>query len=113
MRPSAIFFGIRGKVIALDRTTGQELWTAELKGSDFVNVVLDNDRIIATTKGEAFCLDPQSGQRLWHNELPGQGRGLATIATAGGGSSPMPPFREKQRQDEEAQATTVIVASSS
>jgi outer membrane protein assembly factor BamB len=104
MKSSAIFVGIRGNVIALDRTTGQELWCAELKGADFVTVLLDGDRVLAATKGEMFCLDPHTGEQLWHNRLAGQGRGLVTIAGAGGSSNPMPPFREKQRRDEAAQA---------
>ena len=111
MKASVIFLGIRGNVIALDRTTGQELWRADLKGADFVNVMLDGDRVIATTKGEAFCLDAQTGSRLWHNPLPGQGRGLVTIATASGSSGPMTPFREKQQRDEAAASAAVVATS--
>ncbi len=112
MKPSAIYIGIRGDVIALDRGTGQQIWKAELKGGDFVNVMLDNDRVIAATKGELFCLDAATGQRLWRNELPGEGRGLVTIATHSGSSGAMPPFREKQRRDEAAGTAAVVAASS-
>jgi outer membrane protein assembly factor BamB len=84
-----------------------------LKGSDFVNVILDNDRLIATTRGEAFCLDPQSGVLVWHNPLPGQGRGLITIATVSGNSNPMTPFREKLRQNEAAAAAGASTAAHS
>jgi len=104
MTSSAIFIGIRGGVIALDRESGRQLWKAGLKGSDFVNVMLDKDRLIAATKGEVFCLDAASGQVLWQNELPGEGRGLVTIATASGSSAAMPSLREKQRRDEAAEA---------
>ena len=34
-----LFIGIRGCVLAIDRTTGKEVWTTSLKGADFVNVV--------------------------------------------------------------------------
>jgi outer membrane protein assembly factor BamB len=104
MTSSAIFIGIRGGVVALDRATGRQLWKTGLKGSDFVNLMLDNDRVIAATKGEVFCLDAATGQLLWHNELPGEGWGLVTIATASGSSAAVPLFREKQRQDEAAAA---------
>ena len=107
MASSAIFIGIHGDVIALDRGTGQQLWKTNLKGGDFVNVLLDNDRVLAATKGEMFCLDAATGQLLWHNELPGAGWGIVTIATASGSSSPMPPIREKQRRDEAASAAAV------
>ncbi len=101
-----IFIGIRGGVAALDRDTGQQLWKARLKGADFVNVMLDNDRVIAATKGEVFCLDAASGQVLWHSELPGQGWGLVTIATASGSSTSVPSFPEKRRRDETAAAAS-------
>jgi outer membrane protein assembly factor BamB len=109
---SAIFIGIRGAVIALDRGTGQQLWKTSLKGGDFVTVMLDADRVIAATKGEVFCLDAATGHLLWRNELPGEGWGLIAIATASGSSSATPLFREKQVQ-EEAAGTTAIVAASS
>jgi outer membrane protein assembly factor BamB len=99
MAPAAIYIGIRGGVIALDRATGKQLWKAVLKGSDFVNVLLDDDRVIAATKGEVFCLDSAAGNLLWRNELPGEGSGMVTIATASGFSSVLPPVREKQRKD--------------
>jgi outer membrane protein assembly factor BamB len=106
----AIFIGIHGDVIALDRGTGEQLWKTNLKGGDFVNVLLDGDRVLAATKGEIFCLDAATGQVLWHNELPGAGWGVVTIATASGSSSPLPPIREKQRRDEAA-STAAVVAS--
>ena len=99
MTSSTIFPGIRGAVVALDRGTGRQLWKAALKGSDFVNVLLDNDRVITATKGEVFCLDPATAQVLWHNQLPGEGWGLITIAPASGSFGSVPPSWEKQRQD--------------
>ena len=93
----------------MDRTTGQEVWSTKLAGSDFVNLLVDQDRIITTTKGEAFCLDAVTGQILWKNNLPGMGLGLITIATANGSTSFGAPS-EKKRQDDAA-ATTVVVAS--
>lgn len=111
MTSSLILLGVHGNVIALDRATGQQVWCAELKGADFVNVHLDEDRVIAATKGEVFCLDANTGASLWHNQLPGQGRGLITIATASGASD-LAPFREKRRQDEAAAAAAAGAASS-
>lgn len=97
MTASPIFIGIHGGVIALDGASGQELWKASLKGGDFVNVLVDSDRIIATTKGEVFCLDSATGRVLWNNRLPGEGLGIASIATASGSTSPLPG--EKKRRD--------------
>jgi outer membrane protein assembly factor BamB len=103
MSRAAVYVGVKGNVIALDRATGEEIWSARLKGSDFVNVVLDGDVVLATTKGEVFCLEAATGILRWQNELPGLGWGLVTIATASG-SSILPPFRKKQADDEAAAA---------
>jgi outer membrane protein assembly factor BamB len=111
---SAVFIGVRGSVVALDRATGQQLWRAFLAGSDFVNVMLDEDRVIAATKGELFCLDATTGKLLWRNKLPGMGWGLIAIATASGSSNASPVVREKQRRAGagDAAATAAVVASS-
>ena len=92
---SSIFLGVHGEVVALDRTTGQELWHTKLTGGDFVNLLLDQDRIIATTKGKAFCLDAATGQLLWRNDLPGPAWGWSGIATARGSTSIGPLSREE------------------
>ena len=100
-----IFIGIKGSVIALQRANGTQVWATHLKSSDFVNVALEQDRVLASCCGEIFCLDSLTGEGLWHNPLKGFGRGLATMAAAGlvtGGSSPV--LAEKRRQDEAAAA---------
>jgi outer membrane protein assembly factor BamB len=75
-----MFIGIRGSVVALDRATGKQVWATHLKGWSFVNVIRQNDMVVATCYGEVFCLDPATGTALWHNPLKGFGTGLATIA---------------------------------
>lgn len=89
---------------------GRELWKTKLKGADFVNVLLDNDRVLAATKGQLLSLDAATGQLLWYNELPSAGWGVIAIATASGSSSPVPPIREKQRCDEAASGAGVAAA---
>jgi hypothetical protein len=97
-RQSMIFLGVNGNVIALDRATGQEVWRSALKGSGFVNVVLDQGELYATTQGEVFRLDPSSGGIHWNNRLPGMGRGLITVASAV--NQQAIPIREMQQRDE-------------
>jgi outer membrane protein assembly factor BamB len=103
-----IYVGIRGSVVALNRATGAQVWATHLKGSDFVNVVLDEDRLLAITHGEIFCLDPVQGNSLWHNPLKGFGLGLATLATEKPcpEAPPMPALAESRRQ-QEAQAAAM------
>jgi outer membrane protein assembly factor BamB len=109
-----VFIGIRGSVVALHRATGRQAWVTHLKGSDFVNVALENDSLLATCYGEVFCLDPLTGDALWHNPLTGFVRGLATIATDHNPASALAPvLAEKRRRDEEAAAasSTAVMAS--
>jgi outer membrane protein assembly factor BamB len=98
-----VFIGIKGSVVALNRATGAQVWTDHLKGSDFVNVVVEDGKVYATTSGEVFCLDPLTGEGLWHNPLKGYGTGLATIATENSMlSSLVTVLAEKRRRDEQA-----------
>jgi outer membrane protein assembly factor BamB len=108
----AIYIGIAGTVLALDRGTGAEIWHAGLKGTDFVNVVLDGDRVLAATKGELFCVDASTGRILWNNELRGFGRGLMTVATANSPFGSVVPNADKKRRDEEAAASATVIATS-
>ena len=103
-----IFIGVCGTVVALDRSTGEEVWRCSLKGADFVNVVLEGGDLYTTAKGELFCLDPATGKIRWQNPLKGLGRGLITIATTG--SQQTVVMGEKKRQDDEEAAVRRRVA---
>jgi outer membrane protein assembly factor BamB len=96
-----IYLGMKGAVMAVSTSTGQPVWETALKGSDFVNVVLDGDNLFATTRGEIFCLDPQGGGIRWHNPLRGYGWGLVTIAGEGIGQNVSAVMAEKRRRDQE------------
>lgn len=109
MALNAIYLGISGTVVALDRATGEELWRTELKGSDFVNVVLDGNQIYATAKGEIFCLDTATGKSRWHNKLPGMGLGLVSIATPTGSQV----LTAQEKRQREAAATAAAAAATS
>ena len=104
-----VFIGIKGSVVALSRVTGQQVWATHLKGSDFVNVVLEDGAVLASCCGEIFCLDPLTGNALWHNPLKGFGTGLVTLATEhnpGDGNAPV--LAEKRRRDEEAASSSAV-----
>jgi len=109
-----LFVGIAGSVVALNRNTGEQVWATRLKGRDFVNVVLHEGKLLATTYGEVFCLDPLTGAGLWHNPLKGFGRGLAGMAMAGMLANPgATAMAEQNRRDEQAAAagaTTAAIA---
>lgn len=71
-------------------------------------MVLDGDRLYATTNGEIFCLDATSGECLWHNKLKGFGRGLAAVVVSDGSAPPVTAglLAEQQRRLVAAQAAT-------
>lgn len=107
---SLLYIGVKGSVLALDRTTGTVVWRTRLKGSGFVNAVLDDGQLYATTQGQVFRLDPATGKVVWNNALPGMGLGLVTIATTA--STQAVFMREKQKRDEEAAAAAAAGAGS-
>ena len=85
-----VIIGIKGSVLALNASTGAEIWATHCKGSTFINVHEQDGRIFATTYGEIFCLDALTGQILWHNPLRGLGFGHITIS-----GSPQVPFAQQ------------------
>ncbi len=106
-----VFIGIKGSVVALNRATGQQVWATHLKGSDFVNVVVQDGAVLASCYGEIFSLDPLTGIGMWHNPLKGFGTGLATIATQQHpGEGNLPVLSEKRRRDQEAASSGAVVA---
>jgi len=105
MATNLAFFGIKGTVVALARKTGTQVWTAKLKGGEFVNLLLEGDNLYATTRGEIFCLNPETGTVRWHNPMKGLGTGLVSIC-AGEGlcTNPVILAAEGKRRDDEAAA---------
>src|SRR6266478_1169377 len=96
-----VFIGIKGSVVALNRANGEQVWATRLKGTDFVNVVVEDESVLATTNGEIYSLNPVMGDVLWHNQLKGYGTGLATIATSENiGSGSITAMAEKRRNEE-------------
>jgi outer membrane protein assembly factor BamB len=100
-----IYLGVKGSVVAVDSATGQLVWETDLKGVDFVNVIIDGNNLFATTRGEIYCLDPQGGGIRWHNPLKGYGLGLVTIAADGVAPNTAVIAAEKRRRDQEQAST--------
>jgi outer membrane protein assembly factor BamB len=92
----ALIIGVKGTVVAVDRSTGETLWSTHLKGGQFVTVAVEDGAVFAATSGRLYRLDPTTGDVRWTNELPGLGYGLVCIA----GASSAALFGEnKKRQD--------------
>jgi len=103
-----VFVGIKGHVLAVDRTTGAEIWRTALTGSGFVNVAVTETDLYAATRGELFAIDPASGAIRWHNALKGLGLGLLTIAAPGAGQFVV--VADQRRRDDTAAAASASAA---
>src|SRR4051812_6228616 len=100
MAGRALFVGTHGSVMAIDRGTGETIWTTELKGTDFVDVMFVDGELYAASKGRLYRIDPEGGSVLWRNDLPGTGWGIVSIAGSKAGGA-----AEKTRRDAAAAAT--------
>ena len=77
-----IFVGLNGYALALDRDSGEIVWSNNEMQSGYVALLLDGDRLIVSTNGYMYCLDPLTGRIRWHNPLTGYGLGAPTAITS-------------------------------
>jgi outer membrane protein assembly factor BamB len=82
-----IFIGLNGYALALDRETGEIVWSNNQMKSGYVTLLLDFDRLIVSTSGYIYCLDPLTGKTLWHNPLKGFGMAAPTSLVSVRGQS--------------------------
>src|ERR1700686_1037132 len=73
-----IFVGLNGYAVALDRETGEIVWSNNEMKSGYVTLLLDGDRLIVSTNGYIFCLNPITGKIIWNNPMTGYGVGAPT-----------------------------------
>ncbi|MEB3753598.1 outer membrane protein assembly factor BamB [Acinetobacter sp. MD2(2019)] len=61
----------KGQLIALDQTSGQVKWTAQLSGSIITASHIQAGRVITVSNdGNVYAHDENSGQQLWTYRLP-------------------------------------------
>jgi outer membrane protein assembly factor BamB len=82
-----VFVGLNGYALALDRDSGEIVWSNDEMKSGYVSLLLDGDRLIVSTNGYIFCLDPLTGRILWNNPLRGYGAGAPTSLVSVRGES--------------------------
>jgi outer membrane protein assembly factor BamB len=83
-----VFVGLNGYAVALDRNTGEIVWSNNQMKSGYVSLLLDGDRLIVSTNGYIYCLDPLTGEILWNNPLRGYGMGApASLVSVRGQSA--------------------------
>ena len=77
---NVMYIGVGAHAVAIQVSSGEELWRTKLKSSTFVTIAMEGDKLFAGAGGEVFCLDPLSGEILWHNKLKGLGFGIVAFA---------------------------------
>jgi len=82
-----VFVGLNGYAVALNRDTGEIVWSNNELQSGYVTLLLDGDRLIVSTGGYLFCLDPLTGKVLWNNEMKGYGMAAPTALVSVRGQS--------------------------
>jgi outer membrane protein assembly factor BamB len=82
-----VFVGLNGYALALDRKTGEIVWSNSEMHGGYVSLLLDGDRLIVSINGYIYCLDPLTGEILWHNPLKGYGQGAPTAMVSLRGQS--------------------------
>ena len=82
-----VFVGLNGYAVALDRDSGEIVWSNDQMKSGYVTLLLDGDRLIVSTNGYMYCLDPLTGGIRWHNRMSGYGSGAPTAVTSVRGQS--------------------------
>ncbi len=80
-----LFVGFNKRVAALDRESGELRWQWQApKGSSYVSLLLDGDRLCVSVNGYLYCLDAETGEQLWLNPMRGFGTGVTSLASTRG-----------------------------
>jgi outer membrane protein assembly factor BamB len=90
MAKDNLIAGCNGYVVAIEISTGNEVWRTKLRegplggsrGSD-VSVIIDSDKIFAGCWGRVYALDPGNGNILWSNGLAGIGFNEVALSKQG------------------------------
>jgi outer membrane protein assembly factor BamB len=97
-----VFVGLNGYAVALDRDTGEIVWSNNELKSGYVTLLLDGDRLVVSTNGYIFCLDPLTGRILWSNRMSGYGSGTPTSLTSVRGQSSQTVIQQAEEEIEAA-----------
>ncbi|MCC6153610.1 MAG: PQQ-binding-like beta-propeller repeat protein [Candidatus Hydrogenedentes bacterium] len=99
-----VFVGLNGYALALNRYSGEIVWSNDKMKSGYVTMLLDGDRLIVSTNGYIYCLNPYDGEIIWHNPLKGYGMAAPTSLVS---------VRGQNAQEVIMQAASAIDVSSS
>lgn len=105
-----IFVGLNGYALALDRDTGEIVWSNDKLKGGYVTLLLDGDRLIVSTNGYIYCLDPLTGDIQWDNPLKGYGYGTPTALLSLRGQSSQALLQQAVAASQAAGATVAVIS---
>lgn len=108
-----VFVGLNGYAVALDRETGDIVWSNDQMKSGYVTMLLDGDRLVVSTNGYIFCLHPLTGDILWQNTMKGYGSGAPTSLASVRGQSSQEVVVQAAALDAAAATGTQVAAAAS
>jgi outer membrane protein assembly factor BamB len=84
-----VFVGFNSRVAAINRNSGETLWEwKSSKGtSEYVALLVDDERLVVSVQGYTYCLNPLTGEELWFNPMKGFGYGIPSLASINGSSN--------------------------
>lgn len=84
-----LFIGLGKRVIALEKSTGREVWEWNCPRTygHAVTMLVEEEQIFVSANGYIFCLNARTGRQMWENPLKGKGLGIASLATTRQSSS--------------------------
>lgn len=102
-----LFVGFNGRVVALEKRSGELVWDWKCPKptSQMVAILVEGERIYASSAGYTYCLDALSGEQLWDNPLKGLGTGVPCLATALSDSSGSFLLHAQTAAEQQAAAT--------
>jgi outer membrane protein assembly factor BamB len=107
-----IFVGLNGYAAALDRDTGEIVWSNNEMHSGYVTLLLDGDRLIVSSNGYIYCLDPYTGKIRWNNEMTGYGVGTPTAMVSVRGYSSQTVVEQAAVQIAGSRSAAIVASSS-
>ncbi len=101
-----LFVGFNGRVVAMEKRSGELVWEWKCPkpSGQMVALLVQGDRIYASSAGYTYCLDALNGEQLWNNPLKGLGTGVPCLVTAESSSSGSFLLQAQTSADQQAAA---------
>lgn len=95
-----IFIGLNGYVVALQVSTGIEIWRTKVGMASIMSLVVRGHLLIVGCNGHVYALDVRNGGQHWTTDLKGCGYGFVALSSMddGIGSGGPATVEEQQRR---------------